>query len=257
MDIKRLNDSLMNPNSTEDASKRIDSSEKLEELCQNYQQIDPYVKTVLIQSVIFLDDNKFDEISHSFHKFVELGLKDEDEWVQRTAQIFQNYPHMEIPDDFIIQGPLEEGGDYVDPFQIPDFTVPSVQQFNYDQKILMNPPSSTLKEPEISKPIEKPREVPIQRPPAPPQNLPTHPPQPLPGSLLNAPIPTPPPPSQQTSQLPSHKHSKVILPPAEVKKEKKDKKILPIMPPVNSQSKPPKVDQPKKDKKSKKIVPFH
>ena len=251
MDIKRLNDTLMNPNSTEDASKRIDSNEKFEELCQSYQQIAPYVKTVRIQSVIFLDDKKFHEIRHSFQKFIALAIKDEDEWVRRTAQIFQNYPEMEIPDDFIIQGPLQEGDDFVDPFQAPYFTVPSVQHFNYDDKLLLKPPSSNIEEPKNipGQAHRVPQQNALQQPPRPPMQPQQH--QLPPQSFVQHNPPQQPPPQQ-----PPHQHHSKAIPFAPPSEAKKEKKVLPLMPPINSQKMEPKVDQPKKEKKTKKIISF-
>ena len=225
-----MNDNVWNQNSTEDASKRIDSVDKIDELCQNYQQIDPYVKAILIQSVIFLDNQKFNEVEQAYHRLIEKAENDNDMWVQRTAKIFKNYPNLEIPDDFVIQGPLVEDNNFIDPFKAPEFVNETHKDFHCEQMTIPRPPSESIEPPKAIDPRSKD----------------IHREQQMPKPSMQQPI-RPPDANHQQFQPPIQQ-----IP----KPEKKEKKVLPMVPPPKQEKIPIKVEQPKKEKKTKKVISF-
>ena len=164
-----LNKTLLRVEATEDARNQLMKS-KMKLLKEAFPYIDPYVQCVILQSVIYLNKNQFNDIKNDYFLLIESVKNSSDEWVRRKAFEFSEYPTIQTDQDinesfdmsaFINyesknQSNNNDGGgdddDHFDVSQIeklfPDITPPSA---NIKKREIKRRPEQTNKEQNINR----------------------------------------------------------------------------------------------------------
>lgn len=134
MDVKAMNMLLLKPNSTIEASKKLDST-RIMEITHHFNDFDPYVQSIWIQSVAFLSEAQFAEIKDGYQQLLQQASKSTNDWVLSTYEMFKDYPHVNTSEKFEVNIPPRNDG-YVDPFIIPQFTPQQNVHFTTKAKLM-------------------------------------------------------------------------------------------------------------------------
>lgn len=106
-----------------------------------FDDLDPYIQAMSIQCVINLKTDEFNKIKDKYREIIELGSKSENEWVQRSAYMFKDYPNIRQCDDFhdfdlsVLESDKNEND------------ANEKKHFNLD--LVVKPPSSSLPPPKL------------------------------------------------------------------------------------------------------------
>lgn len=145
-----LNSSLIKAGAAEEASNQLRPN-NMQRLVDNFSRFDPYVQAILIQSVVFLSDQQYSQISEDYQKLIEFGKASTNDWLKRTATRFENYPNISHLDEQIhIEIPEGVGKSFISTSSEVSNTDPI--HFRLSPENTIKPPSASLRPPQLFKP---------------------------------------------------------------------------------------------------------
>lgn len=89
---KRFNSIYIAKSTTEDIKKQI-KPENMEDIKHAFPLMEPYVQASILQSVIYLTEEQFENIKYDYKELIELGRTSSDGWVIQLSSLFQDYPN--------------------------------------------------------------------------------------------------------------------------------------------------------------------
>ncbi|OHT10387.1 hypothetical protein TRFO_20343 [Tritrichomonas foetus] len=230
---RNLNKVLLRKNAIVEAKKWIKSD--IDNILKDFNQLDPYVQSCLIQCVIGLSTEEFDKISDKYFQIINIALGSHEEWVKRVANEFAHYPKIHVDDDInerfdisalsIITGEQISSTSTSNESETTDLSSQEIEPLDFDLK----PPSLSMKPPRLSHKKQQQSGHTVQRVSSSNLSIPSNPrPQQVPSGIA---IPRPPPP--QNFPPPKKEKKKIqfddlpTLPP-ETKKKKKIQREFPM-----------------------------
>lgn len=140
---------LIRENATLEAKKQL--LQNIGQIKKFFNEYDPYIQAILIQSVINISEDEFSKIASEYHELIDMAKQSSNEWVKRKADEFSDFPKIKIDEDihndFDIS-PLEELllGSTEGNFNSEEQDVDSVEELEKLDHHLQ-PPHSYLKPP--------------------------------------------------------------------------------------------------------------
>lgn len=92
-DVNETNSMLLKPDSTKEAAALLDEA-RLPQIIQHFNEFDPYVQAIFIQSIIYLNSNQYEAIKNSYQQLLQEASQSKNDWVLATYKIFKNYPQI-------------------------------------------------------------------------------------------------------------------------------------------------------------------